>query len=178
MPRSASSVTLYGSQPPARRSAAVRKRLAQGGEPRQKSVELAGIPGGEHAREPAIAGVVDGQCRLHACQLLVAREKGVESATELTRFRNVFRIIDGNERSLRERKRDIERLRFGTRSEGRRNDDRKRWAEIEPGKRAPGLVIVGFQDEFHIQFFTRIVRYYGANATKSGLTLWIEWISA
>jgi hypothetical protein len=32
-----------------------------------------------------------------------------------------------------------------------------------------GLVVVGFDDEFHVELFGRVIRYYGANAT-SGLT--------
>ena len=85
----------------------------------------------------------------------------------------VLGIVDhGEEAAARERQRGVERLRLGARPDLRRGQDLERMAEIER-RGAPGLVIVGFEHEFHVQFLARIIRYYGANATSLGGVLYL-----
>ena len=131
----------------------------------KEGVELAGIIGREHARAPVIGDIVDGEARLHASQSIAAAAKGVERAAELIGFRYVFGVVDDGEGTARERQGDVERLRLGARPDGRGDNDFKGRTEIEAEEGTPGFMVVAFEDEFHIEFFRRIIRYYGANAT-------------
>lgn len=61
---------------------------------RQEGVELAGIIGREHARQPIVSGIVDSQACLDAGELLAAFAEQAERFAQLVGFRNIFGIID------------------------------------------------------------------------------------
>jgi hypothetical protein len=134
----------------------------------QESIELAGVSGREHARQPAVRGVVDRQRHLHAGEPFVGHHERIDGTPELIGFRHILGVVDDRERAASEWQCDVERLRFGPRPVERRRDDFKRRTQLESGERPPGVVVIRLHDEFHVEFLGRIIRYYGANAT-SGL---------
>jgi hypothetical protein len=95
--------------------------------------------------------------------------KRSDRAAQLIGFRLILRVVDDGIGAARQRQRDVERLRLGARADRRGDDDFERRSEIEAAKGSLGFAIVGLEDEFNVEFFRRIIRYYGANAT-SGLT--------
>ena len=95
---------------------------------------MAGIIGREHAREPVIGGVVDGQARLQAGEPVVGSHEDIDGAPELIGFRHIFGVVHDRVNAARQRQRHIERLRFGTWPDRRRHDDFEWRPEIEPGK--------------------------------------------
>ena len=127
---------------------------------------MPGIARRKHASEPAVGGVVDGQRCLHASEPFVSGGERIEGSAQLIGLRHVLRIIDHGERPLSEWQRRTECLRLGARPNRRRRDDRKGRPQFELRERLPGVVIVGFEDELHVELFWRIVRYVGANATN------------
>ena len=60
----------------------------------KENVELARIIGREHAGEPIIRGVVDGEARLHASEPIAALAKRIDRAAKLIGFRLVLGVID------------------------------------------------------------------------------------
>ncbi len=72
-------------------------------EPRQEHIEQARIFGGEHAREPAVPGVVDRELRLHAGKPFVMRQKSRERAPQLVGFQPVLGVEHRDELAARER---------------------------------------------------------------------------
>jgi hypothetical protein len=129
----------------------------QGRKSGQERIELSGIGGREHAREPTVGRVVDRQRRLEAGNPRVGRRERIKSAPELIRLRDVFGIVDDSERTSGKWKRDVERLRLGPRSDRWRCYDCERRTQVELGKGSPGVTVVGLNDEYHIKFFRRVV---------------------
>jgi len=60
-------------------------------------MELTGVIRREHACEPGIGRIVDGQRRLQTGEPLVARRKHLDGAPQLIRLRRIFGIIDNRE---------------------------------------------------------------------------------
>src|ERR1700689_2933639 len=97
----------------------------------------------------------------------------IDCAAELIGFRAVLGVIHDRIGAARHWQRHIECFRLGARANRRSGDDFERRSERETRQRAPGLLVVAFDDEFHVEFFRRIIRYYGANATGLPLSGWI-----
>ena len=104
------------------RRAAKRKRQVQRRQAGQESIELAGVSSREHARQPAVRGVVDRQRRLHAGEPCIGRHERIDGAPQLIGFRHILGVVDDRERAASEWQRDVERLRFGPRPVERRRD--------------------------------------------------------
>jgi hypothetical protein len=100
---------------------------------------------------------------------MAAAAKRGDRAAQLIRFRLILRVIDDGIGAACQRQRDAERLRLGTRPDRRGNDDFERRSEIEAADGGLRFAIVGFEDEFNVEFFRRIIRYYGANATRRSI---------
>ena len=161
----AADLTQHGSPKVVRRTAK-RKRQTQRRKSGQKYVELAGIIGREHASQPVISGVVDGQAGLNASKPAAGAAERIEGAAQLVGVRRILGVIDDGIRAAREGQRHIERFRLGPWTDRRRDNNLERRPEVETNEGALGVPIVGLQNEFHVEFFGRIVRYYGANATR------------
>src|SRR5580704_2420731 len=126
-------------------------------EPGQKDVELAGIIRREHAREPVVRGIVDGEACLQASETIAGAAEYIDRPAELIGFRYVFGVIDDRVGAAREWQRHVERLRFGARTGRRRDNNFERRSETKRGKGVPGLTVVGFEDEFNVKFFGWVI---------------------
>jgi hypothetical protein len=102
--------------------------------------------------------------------VIISRRKLIKRATELIRLRHILGIKDDGIRAIGKRQRGVERLRFGPRSRRGCDYHCERLAKVEDRDRMSGFSIIRLDDELHIKLFQRIIRYYGANATRSGLT--------
>jgi hypothetical protein len=137
---------------------AERKRQVQPREPGQEDVELAGIIRREHAGEPIVGGIVDGQARLHASEPSAVPAEHLDSAAELIEFRTVLGVIHDRISAARQWQRHIECFRLGARAKRRSGDDFERRSERETRQRAPGFLVAAFDDEFHVEFFWPVIQ--------------------
>src|SRR5271156_498047 len=149
------------------RRAAERKRQVQRRKSGQEGIELAGIIGREHAGEPVVDAVVDVRARLREGEPMAAAAKRGDRVAQLIRFRLILRVIDDGVGAARQRQRNVERLRLGARADRRGNDDFKRRSEMEAADGGLRFAILGFQDQFYVPVFRRLIQYYGANATSA-----------
>ncbi len=121
----------------------------------QKQVELCRIFGGEETREPAVVGIVDGQCALHAGEAVVIGHEHIDGAPELIGLRSIFGVIDNGEGAAREQQCGVERLGLGARTLLRGEDDLEGRRKLKIGKRLPSGEIIGFDDELDVELLGR-----------------------
>ena len=94
---------------------------------------------------------------LYAGEPLVTCDEGFERDAQLVGLRPVFGIVDRNEGAARKRQRGVERFGLGAGPRGWGNDNLERCPEAQSRKRLAGLAIVGFDHEFDIELFDRVV---------------------
>src|SRR5579863_5799136 len=117
----------------------------QCGEATKKNVELTGIIGGEHAREPVIRRVVDGETCLHASESGATTVKRLERAAKLIGLGLVLGVIDDRVSTARERQGDVKRPRLGARTNRRRDDNFEGQPEMEVEQGTVRGLIVDFE---------------------------------
>jgi hypothetical protein len=145
-------------EPPERQGQAVARKA------REQHVEQTRIFRGEHAREPIVLGVVDGELRLHAGEPFVMRQERLERAPQLVGLGPVFGVEDRHEHAACEGERDIERLGLGARPDIGRDHEFIGQAEPHRFQRGAGRAVVRFQDELDVELFRRPVeRVEGSN---------------
>ena len=83
--------------------------------------------------------------------------EGVERVAKLRWVGPVLGVEHRDELAARERQSGVEGFRFGARTERRHEQDFDvRW-QIEARDGAPGLTVVGFQQQFDVEFFARVI---------------------
>jgi len=138
--------------------------LRQSGKQHIEQSRVLGV--NSRASQPsAVLSMVSRACT-QAIAVLALRMHRARGATDPAR--GVFGIEHGRERAACERERGIERFRFGARATVRRDQDVEWRAEFEPRKGALRRHVVRFEREDDLQFFARVIRYYGANPGRSG----------
>ena len=157
-------MTLNGSQPPTASSAAKViggaaqwQRHAEGSERRQQPVEKRRVFDGKQSRQPAVAAIVDDERRLQAGEVVAGAAEGGEGLAELRRMRPILGVVDRDEGAAGKGQGEGQRLRLGTRSDGRDKDDLVLpIAACGPGGGDRGGV-VGFQNDLDIKTVARPV---------------------
>ena len=119
--------------------------------------------------EPGIVRIFDGEPALQAGNPYRSNCEGLGRAPQLARLRLVLGVEDDNERTAREIERHIQGARLGTGLPARRNDDLIVRRQPHLHQRHVRLPIIRLDDEFDVEFGARIIRYYGATATKGRL---------
>ena len=89
---------------------------------------------------------------------------------QLLRVRPVLGVVDRDEFTAREGQREGERLRLGARSARRDDDDFERRPADGALGRDDGRRVVRLEQQLDVEAIARPVRYYGANATRAGLS--------
>ncbi|MDR6952832.1 hypothetical protein J2X65_002191 [Ancylobacter sp. 3268] len=78
-------------------------------------------------------------------------------AAQLLRVRHVLRVIDADDGAAREGQGGVQRFRLGARAGVGRGEDVEAGAFGVAGQRRRGLVVVGLDDQQHLQLLARIV---------------------
>jgi hypothetical protein len=93
-------------------------------------------------------------------------DEGLQGQAKLVGLRLILRVEHRDERAADEWQRGVERLRLGARAVLGGEYDLEGRSELQLCDRLARNVVVGFEDQFDIQLFERVIRYYGANATS------------
>ena len=83
------------------------------------------------------------------------------------RLRQILGVVDGQQRASRKRSGKIHGARFGLGRANWRNQNLVRRAGRMAAQGCFGGLVVSLDNKDYIEFRSRIVRYYGANATSN-----------
>jgi hypothetical protein len=175
MPRSASSVTLKGSQGTQGAQhigakmiggAAERHGQAEACERRQQQAEMDGVFKRELARQPVVTGIVDAEAGLQAGNIGRRRCKSRGGETQLLGIGHVLGVEDRDEIAARESERVIERLGFRLRRAARHDDDLEMGRQRQRADMPEHVHIIRLEYDFDVEAMGGIVAALSSKRTK------------
>ena len=139
------------------RRSAERERQSKAGEAGQHGVEMPGIFGGEHPRQPAVGLVVDAQAGLHAADPRSTPRESLERGTQLIRRRTILGIEHGDDTAAREQQRVVQRLGFGPRPDRGCDQHAEMRPRAQPRDRGTGFQVIRLDHQDDVELLLRIV---------------------